>query len=607
MSDSDQIFNPELASRVVARSEPTSNEHSRHAMSAVLVAMLANVVIAFAKLGVGLWITKSTALIAEGLHSLTDAFNSVTLLIGLIQGKRPSDRSRPYGYGLETNFWALLASLLLFISALVSIVMGWQRFQAPPAHVENPFWGILILLFSIIFEIFALSSASRAILQEVGVTAGHFDLITTAFKHVKKVQSPTTRFVFFEDTVALFGALIAFFAIALSELGLKYHWLPVEYSHWPDSIASISIGLLLLVLAINLFSYNRSFLTGASASASVEEKLQALALETQGISAILDFKTMDQGINGLFAQLKVEVDPDIPIRDVDDIIDHLKERMQKRVPNLRDVIVEVVADESEEHWKDVFNKLLVEAEENELIRPSESKIFRNVFDFSEAQLWDVMVPRTDVIMAEVSMTVGEVADLFVEHRHSKLPVYKENVDSLVGLVHERDVLRCLREGKAEHPLHPLLRELPIYPENKVLSDILEDFKRDRFQMAAVVDEHGGFAGMVTISDVVEELVGALWEDEQEIVEDDLVEISPNLWQIAGKMEIEDLNKALGLSLPVDDFQTIAGFVFGMLGREPQVHDTVQFEDFDFTVQELEGLRIKTLHLSSPFPLEQKET
>jgi cation diffusion facilitator family transporter len=603
MSDLENALNPDPL-RVVARAEST-NDHAKHAMSAVLVAMLANAVIAFAKLGVGFWVTKSTALIAEGLHSLADAFNSVTLLIGLIQGKRPSDRSRPYGYGLETNLWALLASFILFISALVSVIMGWQRLQHPPEILENAGWGVFILVLSVIFEVFALSAASRSILLEVGENAGAFQLIPTAFRHIKKVKSPTTRFVFFEDSVALLGALIALSAILLGESGKLYGWLPFEMSHWPDAIASIVIGVLLLILAINLFSYNRSFLTGVAASAGVEDTLQELILETNGISAIIDFKTMDQGINGLFAQLKVEVEPDIPIRDVDDIIEHLKTRMQKRVPTLRDVIVEVVADESEEHWKAVFHKLIDEAENKTLIRPSEAKIFKNVFDFSECQLWDVMIPRTDVIMAEVGMTVGEVADLLVEYRHSKLPVYKETVDCLVGLVHERDVLKCLREGHADFPLLPLLRDMPIYPENKVLSDILEDFKRDRFQMAAIVDEHGGFAGMVTISDVVEELVGALWEDEEEAEEVDLLELSPVLWQVAGKYEIEDLNETLDISLPVDEFQTVAGFVFGLLGREPQVQDAVQFEDFTFTVQELEGLRIKTLQLASPYPLERK--
>ena len=604
MPDAESSLLRDVEQKVYISSEH-SNDHAKHAMSAVLVAMLANAVIAFAKLGVGVWITRSTALIAEGLHSLADAFNSITLLIGLIQGKRPSDRSRPYGYGLETNLWALLASFVLFLSALFSVWMGWNRFHQPPEALENVFWGMAILVLSIAFEIFALSSASRAILHEVGGKAGHFDLIPKAFQQIKHIKSPTTRFVFFEDSVALLGAVIALVSLVFTEVAIHFKWIPPEVSHWPDSIASVMIGILLLILAINLFRYNRSFLTGVAASASVEEQLNTLVLETQGISAIIDLKTMDQGINGLFAQLKVEVDPDIPIRDVDDIIEHLKARMQKRVPNLRDVIVEVVADESEEHWKDVFHKLIAEAQEKGHIRTNEAMIFRNVFAFAECQLWDVMIPRTDVIMAEVSMTVGEVADLLVEHRHSKLPVYKETVDSLVGLVHERDVLKCLREGKADYPLHPLLRDMPIYPENKVLSDILEDFKRDRFQMAAIVDEHGGFAGMVTISDVVEELVGALWEDDQEVEGEDLKEISPILWEVAGKCEIEDLNEALDLNLPVDDFQTVAGFVFGMLGREPQVQDAIQFEDFIFTVQELDGLRIKTLQLSSPYPLERQ--
>jgi magnesium and cobalt transporter len=583
----------------------TAGDHSRHAMSAVLYAMFFNGLITLSKLGVAIWVTPSTALFAEGLHSAADTFNSVTLMVGIMQGKRAPDRNRPYGYGLETNLWALLASFVLFISALVSIWKGWERFHQPPEPLDNVLWGVGLLFTSVIFEVFALSAASRAVLQEVGVDYQRVDIIPQALKHIKSIQSPTTRFVFYEDAVALIGAIIALVAIGIGEAGVHLGFLPKEMAHWPDAIASMTIGVLLLILALNLFSYNRGFLTGAAASVGTEKRLSQLILETHGIYTILDLKTIDQGINGLFVQLKVEVDPDIPIRDVDDIIDHLKTRIQKRIHNVRDVIVEVVADESEENWREVFHTLIAEAEAKELIRPSEGTIFKNVFDFAESKLEDVMIPRTNVIMAEVNDTIEAVADLFIDSRHSKLPVYEENVDKLVGLIHERDVLKCLREGKTDFPLRKLLREIPIYPENKALSDILEEFKHNGNQMAAIVDEHGGFAGMVTISDVVEELVGELWEDEEELAFEDIRELSPTLWEIEGHTNLEDLNEALGLTLPTDEFHTIAGFVFGLLGREPQINDAVQFEDYLFTVQELEGLRIKSLRLNSPFPLDYK--
>jgi len=587
-----------------AISDP-EGDHTKHAISAVLYALFFNALIAGLKLSVASF-TKSAALFAEGLHSSADAFNSVTLLIGIYQGKRAPDRSRPFGYGLETNFWALFASFILFLSALVSIWMGWQRLNAPPENMENIIWAVVILIASIIFEVFALGKASSAVLQEVGIEAKPLDMIPTAFRHIGRVQSPTTRFVFFEDSVAILGAIIALVSIYIGELGVHYGWLPESIHHWPDAIASMVIGVLLLILAVNLFSYNRSFLTGAAASATIEKRIRKVTLETQSISAILDLRTIDQGISGLFAQIKVEVDPDIAIRDVDDIVEHLKNRLKKHVPKMRDVIVEAVADEREENWSDAFHKMIDDAEQHKLLRQSEAMIFRNVFEFAECELQDVMIPRTDVIMVEQSQTVAEAADILIEHRHSKLPVYNENVDNLVGLIHERDILRCIRGGFETALVSTITRDIPIYPENKVLSDILEDFKRDRFQMAAIVDEHGGFAGMVTISDVVEELVGELWEDQEDFDSEDIKEISTTLWELSGRCEIEDLNHRLNMTLPDDEFQTIAGFVFGQLGREPLVGDTIQYEDYIFTVHELDGLRIKTLRLNSGYPLRRKK-
>jgi CBS domain containing-hemolysin-like protein len=147
-----------------------------------------------------------------------------------------------------------------------------------------------------------------------------------------------------------------------------------------------------------------------------------------------------------------------------------------------------------------------------------------------------------------------------------------------------------------------VREIDIYPENKPISDLLEDFKRNKIRIAAVADEHGGFAGLVTVEDVIEEIIGEIW-DEHEEEEPMLTFLEPNRVEVNGKCEIEDLNEQLNLNIPFDDFKTIGGFVFGALGREPEPEDQTHFEDLKFTVKEADGPRIISVLLESPVPFE----
>lgn len=591
----------------LATGQDASTAHANtahHAKRAVIVAMCFNLAIAASKLLVSTFVTKSSALMAEGLHSAADAFNSFTLLYGLLQGQRPPDRSHPYGYGLETNFWALMASFMLFASAGYSIYEGWHRLHQAPEALQNVEWAIALLVLNVAFELGAVHAASTAVLQEVQQPQHHpVQTILDAFKHIRRVKSPTTRFVFLEDIVALVGAGVALLALVSTDTLVRFEWIAASYRHWPDAIASMLIGGMLLLLAFNLFRYNRNFLTVAAASVSVEQTIRGLVLGTHGISTILDLKTIDQGLAGLFIQLKIEVDPDIPVRDVDDLVDHLKDRLQSSLKQpVRDIVVEVVADESDQVWEDVLDKLIDQGEEQEIIKPTEANLFRNMLEFSEQVLSDVMIPRTEVVMLDVTTSLDEAVDTFLEHRHSKIPVYEDTNDNVLGVLHERDVLYALRRGETDIELAGLLQELPIYPENKPLSDVLEEFRKHKVKMVAVIDEHGGFAGLVTLSDILSELVGELWEDDIDTPEQEILTLSATEWLIDGRVDVEDLNDALGLNLPDEDFKTLGGFVFGLIGREPEEGDDVTFEHLHFKVLELDGHRIAKIQLQSDWPL-----
>lgn len=570
-----------------------------HALQAVIYAMVFNLLIATCKLGIALFgPQRSAALFAEGLHSLADSFNSMTLLFGLKQGNRPPDRTHPFGYGLETNFWALFASVVMFGSAVASLAMGYQHLTHPP-EPGSVFWAILILIISVLFEMTAVFKASQAVVQEVtGDTGYGLRVIPMSFSMIKQVQSPTTRFVFYEDIIALGGALLALTALSLGELLVEWGTLSHEHAHWPDAIASMLIGVLLLILSIRLFTDNRTVLTGASAPIRTEETIRELVLDTHGIFAILSLRTIDQGASGLFIHLKVEVNPDVPIRDMDDIIEHLKERLMQHIPSIREVFVEVVADESEEEWTQKFNKLVDRGHNDGLLKEREVEILKRFFDFTQTEAVDVMIPRPDVVSVELRTPLMEVARVCLKERRSKLPVYLDRVDNLVGVIHERDIFGYIMEGKEDSPLSDLLHSIDIYPETKPVSDLLEDFKRKRIQMAAIADEHGAFEGLVTLADIMEELVGELWDDDpkEDVELPELVVVSETELRVSGKYDIWDLNEQFGLTIPDDDYKTVGGFVFGQLGREPNYDDEVRFEDILFKVIETDGARVVTVAL-----------
>ncbi|MBY0405989.1 MAG: cation diffusion facilitator family transporter, partial [Cyanobacteria bacterium] len=568
-----------------------------HARGAVLWALMFNVIIAGMKLFTARFLTDSDALFSEGLHSLADSINSITLLVGITQGTRAPDRTHPFGYGLETNFWALFAALFLILSALWAIYSGVDELMNPMPF-KNYGWAIGVLLISLVLEFFAVKTACAAVLQEVGVEANGFDLIGKAFSHIDKVVGPTTRFVFYEDVIAFSGAFIALMAIVSVYLSAELKVLPVQFAASADGAGSVIIGLLLLFLAFNLIWENKGVLTGAAAPVLVENKIQDLVLSLHGVSQVYDIKTIDQGISGLIVHMKVEVEPDTQVKDVDDLTERIKDRLQERFSNVRQVFIEVLADESQEEWSEKFYKLIEQGRVEGVLRPRDEAMLQKVYEFSESVLRDVMVPRTDVEYVEIETSLSEVMDLMIETGHSRIPVYKEHVDDIAGLVVSRDLFDHLRKNKLDTPLAEVIREIDIYPENKPVSDLLEDFKRKKIQMAAVADEHGGFSGIVTIEDLMEEIVGELYDESDQ--EESMIEFkAENQVLVNGKYDIEELNEQLGINIPDDEFKTVGGFVFGTLGREPEQGDTAAFEDLMFTVQEAEGPRIVSVLIESP--------
>jgi cation diffusion facilitator family transporter len=605
---------PPGSTQLVDKSEPPTfigtREHAyQHAESSLWIAFMVNIVIGGVKL-LAWSFTGSPSVFSESLHSFGDGANSIALILGNKFSQRPPDRTHPFGYGLEANVWALAACVFLFVTAGMACFEGVQHFQhAQPQMGTNE--GFLlsaaILLFSVMMEIVAVRRAAQAVLAEVQVEGGSFfQTFSRAFKNIKHVVSPTTRFVFYEDNIALLGALMALVAISVSHYGVQWGLLPANAAHQPDAITSILIGLMLFGMAIYLFRHNRGILTQTSASPKVEMRIKDLVTSLFGVSEVLDLKTVDHGLAGLTVHLQVKVDPYIQVKDVDDLTERIKDKIQNRISHVSQVFVEVLADESEIEWGEKFNTLIEQGRAEGVLEARDEILLKNVYDFTESTVKDIMIPRIDVECVEIETPLSEVADLIIETGHSRIPVYKENVDDLVGIVHARDVFDKIRKNQMDTPLAEVVREIDIYPENKPISDLLEDFKRNKIRVAAVADEHGGFAGLVTVEDVIEEIIGEIW-DEHEEEEAMLTFLEPNRVLVNGKCEIEDINEQLDLNIPFDDFKTVGGFVFGALGREPEQDDEVSFEDLKFTVTEADGPRIVSVIIESPVPFELEES
>jgi putative hemolysin len=220
-------------------------------------------------------------------------------------------------------------------------------------------------------------------------------------------------------------------------------------------------------------------------------------------------------------------------------------------------------------------------------------MIRGIFDLSETPVGAVMTPRTEVVALTADCTVDEAADTIIEARHSRLPVYEESLDHVVGLVLAREIWQAQREGREE--LASVIRPATFVPASKSVEDLLRDMQEDQIHIAVVVDEFGGTAGIVTLEDLVEEIVGEIRDEHEEAEEE--IEDTGEATLVSGSAPVADVNERYGLSLPEEDFTTMAGYVMGRLGRIPRPGDEIVFEGGGLRVLAMDGRRILRMSLA----------
>jgi magnesium and cobalt exporter, CNNM family len=247
---------------------------------------------------------------------------------------------------------------------------------------------------------------------------------------------------------------------------------------------------------------------------------------------------------------------------------------------------------SEAELKLLLERSTVEGE----LEEEEQEMLYKVFDFADKEASDIMVPRPEVAVVAADMPPEECLRSVLESPYTRFPVYRETPEHIVGVLHLRDLLKAMNErGIAQVEIEHILRQPYIVPETKDIAALLKEFRLTNQHMAIVVDEYGDMEGIVTLEDVIEEIVGEI-EDEFDLPDESVERIDETHIRIDGTFPIDDFNEQFHTELPIEDFHTMGGYVFGLLGRAPEQGDEVVQEWLRFLVVELEGSRIERLEV-----------
>jgi putative hemolysin len=240
------------------------------------------------------------------------------------------------------------------------------------------------------------------------------------------------------------------------------------------------------------------------------------------------------------------------------------------------------------------------------IEQQEQEMLYKVFDFADKEAADVMVPRPEVVALSIDLPPEQCLEAVMDAPFTRYPVYRGTLDDIVGILHVRDLFHAMRErGMAEVKIEDIVRPAHIVPETKDLAALLTEFRRTNQHMSIVVDEYGEMEGIVTLEDLLEEIVGEI-EDEFDLPDESIEQVDEDTIKIDGTFPIDDFNERFRADLPGEDYHTVAGFVFGLLGRAPEVGDDVSHDGMRFDVIEVDGSRIEKLAVTFEQRRDQRE-
>ncbi|HMS25341.1 MAG TPA: hemolysin family protein [Acidimicrobiia bacterium] len=230
------------------------------------------------------------------------------------------------------------------------------------------------------------------------------------------------------------------------------------------------------------------------------------------------------------------------------------------------------------------------------IEHEERELIHSIFDFTDTVVREVMTPRTDMIAVSESTTITTALNLSIEQGFSRLPIYSESHDTIVGLIYMKDLVEQERDGKGDARVSTVKRTAVFIPEQKRTAELLRDMQQGQFHMAIVVDEYGGTAGLVTLEDLIEEIVGDI-SDEYDAVEPTIEELGDNQWRVPGRTSVDDLSDLVGAEVPDTEWDTVSGLVFNVCQHVPYEGEVVNYNNLTFMIERVQGQRIVSVRVT----------
>jgi CBS domain containing-hemolysin-like protein len=230
-------------------------------------------------------------------------------------------------------------------------------------------------------------------------------------------------------------------------------------------------------------------------------------------------------------------------------------------------------------------------EDDEPILDSEKEMIASILEMDETVAREVMVPRLDIVAVTAETSLRDALSVIIDAGHSRIPVYEEHIDRIVGLLYAKDLLACFHAERGDVPIRTLLRPATFVPASKKVNTLLREMQRDHIHIAIVVDEYGGTAGLVTIEDILEEIVGDI-QDEYDLEETYVQSVGPHAYLLNARFDVYSLSKLLDMELPNEDADTLGGMIYSLLGHVPRQGEFIDVGGWRFTVLTLEGRRIE---------------
>ena len=230
--------------------------------------------------------------------------------------------------------------------------------------------------------------------------------------------------------------------------------------------------------------------------------------------------------------------------------------------------------------------------QKEILKEEKEDMIEGVEGLSETAVKEVMVPRIDVDFISIDTPRDELLQKLIASGHSRFPVYEDSIDNVTGILYVKDLLKLFLED-SEIDLKKIIRRAYFVPESKRIDSLLREFKRQHLHIAVVIDEYGGISGLVTMENIIEEIVGDI-QDEFDKEQEDIISAGEGIWLCDARVNLDDLNEAIGSDFPKEDFDSLGGFVFDLFGKVPVKYEKTSWNGFDFIVQNMEGHRINVI-------------